>query len=64
MTWFCFCFGKQSANSREFAFPVNPFPEFLLAVLVPIHFHAKTPMKSHVRRNAHRLWREIFTHNA
>jgi hypothetical protein len=62
MTWFCFCFGKQFANSRESAFTVNPFPEKLLAVTVPSHFLAKTPMKSHVRQNAHAVRREIFTH--
>jgi hypothetical protein len=40
MTWFCFVFGKQSANSRESAFTVNPFPENLLALVMPSRFRA------------------------
>jgi len=42
----CF-FGKQSANSKESTFSVNPFPEILLAVTVPTSFLSKSLGKTH-----------------
>jgi hypothetical protein len=56
--------GKQFVDSAEFTFTVNPFPEKLLAATMPSSFLSKTPVKSHVRQNAHPASREIFTHYA